>query len=128
MMHTDNPLIIQSDMTILAEVDSPRHADVIVQAATKPILLKQATRLELYAAEERKLATQLEEGPAWIGDGMFQTRVRATVAAFAAAGFGWPNLSPRGMQLVTSKDGRAWLALQPAARLEKLVNHLRAAR
>lgn len=103
-------------------------AAVVVHAAVKPLSLKQGARLELYAAEERKLAAQLDEVPSWIGGGMFQERVRASVAAFAAAAFGWLTMRRRESQFVTSTDGRDWLSLQPAARLEKLLNHLRAAR
>ena len=103
-------------------------AAAVVHAAVKPLALKQGARLELYAAEERKLAAQLEEVPSWIGGGLYQERVRASVAAFAAAGFGWLTLRRLESQFVISKDGRDWLALQPAARLEKLLNHLRAAR
>lgn len=131
-------------MTILAEVDSPRHADAlpppattfvapflcadiaaaVVHAAVKPLSLKQGPRPELYAAEERKLAAQLEEVPSWIGGGLFQERVRATVATFAAASFGWLTMHRREMQFATSKNGRDWLSLAPAARLEQLLNHL----
>ena len=103
-------------------------ATAVVHAAVTPLSLKQGARLELYAAEERKLAAQLEEVPSWIGGGLFQERVRASVAAFAAAGFGWLTMRRRESQFVISKDGREWLSLQPAARLEQLLNHLRAAR
>jgi hypothetical protein len=96
----------------------------LVHAAVKPLSLKQGARLELYAAEERKLAAQLEEVPTWIGGGLFQERVRAFVATFAAASFGWLTMHRREMQFVTSKDGRDWLSLPPAARLEQLLNHL----
>jgi hypothetical protein len=103
-------------------------AAVIVHAAAKPILLKQASGLELYAAEERKLAVQLEELPKWMDEGFFETRLRATVASFAAKGFGWLTLSPNQSQLTSNASGRAWLALTPAARLQKLLDQLRGAR
>ena len=103
-------------------------AAVIVHAASKPILLKQTAGLELYAAEERKIADLLEEVPSWIGNGLFQERVRASVAAFAAAGFGWLTLPTSRSQFVASPAGRAWLVLPPAKRLEQLLMHLRETR
>jgi hypothetical protein len=114
--------------TFVAPFLSADIAAVIVHAATKPLSLKQGAALDLYAAEERKLGALLEEVPSWIGGGMFQQRVRASVATFAAAGFGWLTMHRRELQFSTSKAGRDWLALPPAKRLETLLSQLRAAR
>jgi Helicase conserved C-terminal domain len=103
-------------------------ATVVVHATAKPILLKQASALELYAAEERKLAAQLEELPRWMGEGFFETRRRATVASFAAKGFGWLTLASRESQLTANPSGRDWLSLSPSGRLQKLLDQLRGAR
>lgn len=103
-------------------------AAAIVYATPKPIPLKQGARLELYAAEERKIAAQLEETPTWMGAGYFDSRLRATVAAFAAKGFGWLTLGHRESQLAANESGRAWLSLTPASRLQKLLDQLRSTR
>ena len=100
-------------------------AAVIVHAATKPITLKQTAGLELYAAEERIIAAQLEEVPSWIGDGLFSGRVRASVATFAAAACGWLTMSHRKSHFIASEAGRDWLALPAANRLQMLLDYLR---
>lgn len=47
-MHPDNPLIIQSDLTILAEVDSPRHAEARERLASFAELVKMPEHVHTY--------------------------------------------------------------------------------
>lgn len=47
-MHLSNPLIVQSDLTILAEVDSPRHAEARDRLARFATLLKMPEHVHTY--------------------------------------------------------------------------------
>ena len=107
-MNSDNPLIIQSDMTILAEVDSPRYAEARDRLARFAELVKMPEHVHTYRLTPLSLWNACAAGIA-------VDEIVATLTDFAKFPLP-PSVEPQ-LREIASRFGSLQLVREPAGTL-----------